>query len=408
MADTDATYTAHYNWTKPAVGLSVDVWGTEINTDLDSIDTTVWNVQAAQGNYLLLTGGALTGSLTLAADPAAPLQPATKHYVDSLGIPLGDNRIINGDMRIDQRNNGALVTAGGYTIDRWAIAMSVLSKFSAQRVPSVAMTANGFPYALNFTSSSAYSPTAPDSFFAAQTIEADMVSDFAWGTAGAQPVTLSFWVNVSAAGTYGGSITNSPAPPTRSYAFSFTVPVGWTKVAITIPGDTAGTWVMSGNAGGLSIRFDLGSGAQYRGTAGSWQNGNFNGAIGTAGIVTTNGAVMQITGVKLEIGSVATPFNRQSLAKSMADCQRYYLTSNGNVYCFASYALAGGTILSPVFFPITMRVAPTTALGTPSNVVNISGANVNTIGSQNFVIGGIATAAGPAYYAVTYTASAEL
>ena len=55
MADLDATYTAHYNWTKPAVGLSADQWGTEINTDLESgIDQAMWNIQSAQGNYLPL------------------------------------------------------------------------------------------------------------------------------------------------------------------------------------------------------------------------------------------------------------------------------------------------------------------------------------------------------------------
>ena len=274
--------------------------------------------------FLPLVGGTLTGPLTLAGNPATALQATPKQYVDSLPVAMNDNRIINGDMRIDQRNNGALVPVGGYSIDRWAIAMGVAGKYTAQRTASAAMAANGFPYALNFVSTSAYSPAASDSFFAYQAIEADMASDFAWGTAGAQPVTLSFWVNLSVAGTYSGVIANAPAPPTRCYPFSFAAIVGWTKVIITIPGDTAGTWVMSGNAAALYLKLDLGSGSNLRAPAGAWANGNYNGAIGAVGIVTTNAAFMQITGVKLEIGSVATPFNRQTPAKSMVDCQRYF------------------------------------------------------------------------------------
>ena len=378
--------TATYGWVKPSVGASDDAWGGYINADLDGIDTTVKGVSDVANAAYPASNPA--GYITAVAIPAPYVLPTASTTVlggvkadgtsikaagdgtiSTTVVPLGDNRIINGDMRIDQRNNGALVTVGGYTIDRWAIATNPAGKFSAQRVTSVAMTANGFPYALNFTSSSAYSPAVGDSFFAAQTIEADMVSDFAWGTAGAQPVTLSFWVNMSVAGTYSGSITNSPAPPTRSYPFTFTAPVGWTKVAITILGDTAGTWVMSGNAGGVSIRFDMGSGSTFRGPANAWANGNFNGAIGTVGIVTTNGAVMQITGVKLEIGSVATPYNRQSLAKSMADCQRYYQLGKGNGRFPASAAnqFAENTLTFQM-----MRAVPTVTIATADTTINMA------------------------------------
>ena len=110
--------------------------------------------------------------------------------------------------------------------------------------------------------------------------------------------------------------------------FSFLDPAGAntfrTKIVDTIPGDTSGTWVMSGNGGGVGLHFDLGAGATWRGTAGAWVNGNLIGATGAVNVVATNAATFYVTGVKLEIGSVATPFNRQSLAKSMADCQRYY------------------------------------------------------------------------------------
>ena len=246
-------------------------------------------------------------------------------------VPLNDNRIINGDMRIDQRNNGASGTANGYTVDRWQYVGSQASKLTWQRATGPATI--GFPYALWLTSSSAYTALAADSFFLNQTIEADMVSDLAWGTVSAQSATLSFWVLATVAGAYSGAIVNQPAPPTRCYPFTFSLSAGtWTKVVIPIPGDTAGTWVMSGNAGGVAVKFDLGSGSNFRGAAGAWVNGNLNGVTGAAALVATNGAALGVTGVKLEIGSVATPFNRQSLTKSHADCQRYYFASLFQVF----------------------------------------------------------------------------
>ena len=272
--------------------------------------------------------------MTLTGNPTAPTPTsgdndtsvATTAFVTTAiaaqPVAMNDNRLINGDMRIDQRNNGASGTATGvYTVDRWVYSATQASKGAWGRGSS---SAPGFPYHLLFTSSSAYTPIATDYFFFQQSIEADMVSDFAWGTAGAQPVTLSFWATSTLTGTFGGAVKNYAG--TRSYPFTFSIPAAntWTKIVITIPGDTAGTWVMSGAGGAIALCFDLGAGTNFRGPANAWAAGNFIGANGAVSVVATNGAVFYVTGVKLEIGSVATPFNRQSMAKSMADCQRYY------------------------------------------------------------------------------------
>jgi hypothetical protein len=256
------------------------------------------------------------------------------------GAAIGDNRIINGDMRIDQRNAGASGTAIGYTVDRWAYNATQPAKGSWSRQ---SVGPPGFPYSLIFQSASAYALLAGDTFYFAQYIEADMVSDFAWGTAAAQPATLSFWAFSSLTGTFSGAVCNHAN--TRSYPFTFLLSAAstWTKIAITIPGDIAGTWVMSGNGGAVDLRFDLGSGATYHAAAGAWVNGNFVGVTGSVNVVGINAATFYLTGVKLEIGSVATPFNRQSLAKSMADCQRYYE--------FRNYTIFSGNITSgPAYY----------------------------------------------------------
>jgi hypothetical protein len=294
-------------------------------------DIADWTATLAP--YALTASVPVASTTTPLADGVAAVGTSTAYArADHVhpNIAMNDNRIINGDMRIDQRNNGASGTANGYTVDRWKYGTNQAGKGSWQRWPATpVLAALGFGYSLGFTSSSAYASLAGDAFSFLQAIEADMVSDFAWGTASAQPVTLSFWVNVSIAGTYSGCICNyTGGPSTRSYPFSFSIPTGWSKIVLQIPGDTAGTWTMSGNGGALYLIFDLGSGANFRGAAtGAWQNANLNGVTGTVSVVATNGATFYVTGVKLEIGNVATPFNRQSLAKSMADCQRYFETS---------------------------------------------------------------------------------
>jgi hypothetical protein len=279
------------------------------------------------------------------------IKAAADGTISTVLIPMGDNRLINGDMRIDQRNNGASGAANNvYTIDRWFYGATQASKgnwarnSSGSGVPGPA----GFPYCLGFASSSAYASLATDNFYFQQRIEADMISDFAWGTSGAQPVTLSFWVYSSLTGTFSGCLENGAA--NRGYPFSFSIPVAntWTRIVVIIPGDTGGTWTLSGNGVGLYAIFDLGSGANFRAPAGAWATGNYVGATGAVSVVATNGATFYLTGVKLEIGSVATPYNRQSLAKCLADCQRYYQV-------LASMQLGGN---SQVTGPITTAAIP--------------------------------------------------
>jgi hypothetical protein len=316
---------------------------------------------------------------------------------------INDNRIINGDMRIDQRNNGAAGTAGAYTADRWYYVASQASKLTWQRGTGVAP---GFPYQLGFNTSSAYTPLAADYFVITQPIEADMVSDFAFGTPQAQPVTLSFWVYSSLAGQFGGSLRNG-ATNNRGCPFAYSIPVAntWTKITVTIPGDTGGTWTLSGNSSGLVLTFDLGSGANVRGPAGVWASSPLLGANGSVNLVATNGAGFVVTGVKLEIGSVATPFNRQSLAKSLADCQRYYQTIP---YLLASgYNVGGGVIYTTYLFPVAMRASPSVVVPNPT-YSNASTIVTNNVNLASLTLSATITATGAGYCLGAVQLGAEL
>jgi hypothetical protein len=337
------------------------------------------------------------------------IEAASDGTISTTVVPIGDNRIINGDMRIDQRNAGAAGTAVGYTVDRWLYGSTQAGRFTWQRLTAGAgVNALGFGYYLLFTNTGgAYTPIATDNINLQQSIEADWTTDFAWGTSNAQPVTLQFWVQSSVAGTYSGSISNYAG--TRSYPFTFLVPTAatMTKIIITIPGDTGGTWVASGNAGAVTVRFDLGSGANLRGPAGAWASANYVGATGAVQPITTASSSILFVGVKLEIGSVATPYNRQSLAKSMADCQRYYQT--GSVGILVSNAAADNAVGSTALFPVVMRAAPTIAFGALTVNINVTGPFAgDSILASGFRYYVTTAAAGAAQGSAPFTASAEL
>jgi hypothetical protein len=287
------------------------------------------------------------------------------------------NRIINGDMRIDQRNAGASGTASAYTVDRWNYTGTQASKGTWQQNAGSVTPPAGFSNYLGFTSSSSYSVLTGDTFLFNQAIEGFNVADLGWGTANAQTVTLSFWVRSSLTGTFGGALSNDPA---RSYAFSYTISAAntWEQKSITIVGDQSGTWNKT-NSLGVVVRFGLGSGATYSGTAGAWTAGNLVQPTGTVSVVGTNGATFYITGVQLEIGTSATPFERRLYDKELISCQRYYYKHvTGTSYAVSTAWYYSATSASTLFFlPVTMRTIPSfeIASGTDYYIIERNGGN---------------------------------
>ena len=280
--------------------------------------------------------------------------------------PSNRNRIINGDMRIDQRNAGAAVTANDniFGVDRFQFAMSQSSKGTSQQ-SSTAPT--GFINSLLFTSSSAYTVGAAETFIIRQHIEGYNIADLGWGTASAATITLSFWVRSSLTGTFGGSLVN--ATVNRSYPFTYTISSAntWEQKTLTIAGDTSGTW-LTNNGRGISVNWSLGTGATYSGTAGSWASSLYLSATGATSVVGTNGATFYITGVQLEEGSVATPFEHRQYGQELALCQRYFVSlvmPNGGYW----YNLTNGAYRRySVSFPVVMRTTPSgTAAGAQVN-----------------------------------------
>jgi len=288
------------------------------------------------------------------------------------------NRIISGNMAIDQRNVGAAINSaatGSFPVDRFVYYTSQTGKFNLQQNAGSVTSAAGFTNYLGCTSTSSYSSLSSDVFVLDQKIEGYNVADLNWGTANAKTVTLSFWVYSSLTGTFGGSFQNSVQ--NRAYSFSYTISSAntWTYITITIAGDTSGTWITN-NGVGIIINWDLGCGSTYRGAAGSWSGSNYLGATGAVSVVGTSGATFYITGVQLEVGSVATPYQFNTYSDQLAQCQRYFSKSYDLGYATGSITGAGvfgfrgiQTVYNefPVSAPIAMRATPTLTFYSPNS-----------------------------------------
>jgi hypothetical protein len=274
------------------------------------------------------------------------------------------NRIINGDMVIAQRGTAAVTINSGahtYTVDRWSgFGQTSDGVFTVQQS---AVAPVGFVNSLLATVTTADASIGASQFYGLrQAIEGFNMADLGWGTANAQPVTLGFWVRSSLTGAFSGAVTNGSF--NRSYPFSFTVNAANTYEykTITIAGDTSGTWATN-NTAGIFLYFDLGSGSSNKGTAGVWAASGLVGVTGSVNLIATSGATFYITGVQLEAGSVATPFERRPFGTELALCLRYFWRWDSTESNFTFYALGRGvntTVIQTVLsHPVIMRASPT-------------------------------------------------
>jgi hypothetical protein len=305
----------------------------------------------------------------------------------------GRNKIINGSMVFDQRNAGAssLAANSTYYLDRWVFYSSQNNKFNiGQNLGSVTPPA-GFKNYLGMDVASSVSVAAGDYFSLTQKIEGFNSADLDWGTANAKPVTLSFQVYSSLTGTFGAVFRNTSS--NRAYPFTYTISSAntWTTISVTVAGDTTGTWNTDSSAG-IQIWWSLGVGSTFSTTAGAWAAGNFTAPTGAVSVVGTSGATFYITGVQLEAGSVATPFERRLYGQELALAQRYYIKTNtANHYGYANQFGGNDARFS---FPVTMRTNPSITTSDTAGSLN-SSSPVDFNWNRTTVI-------------TSYTASAEL
>jgi hypothetical protein len=301
-------------------------------------------------------------------------------FTPSISNMAGRNRIINGDMRIAQRGTTATLTGTGYfTIDMCRLSgntgvVSSIAPVTAQSTDAPA----GFTNSFLWTNTNAVLPlTGTEWVNIEQRIEGNNIADLSWGTASAKTVTLSFWVRSSLTGNFGGSFLN--AANNRSYPFTYSISSSntWEYKTVTVEGDTTGTWLTDTGIG-LRLHFSLGMAPAKMGAAGSWISGRFEGATGQVQLVETAGATWQITGVQLEAGSVATPFERRPFGTELALCQRYFVSygGSGSLFEFYGVGFAATTTSATILInhPVELRATPT------FNVLNVGNLQVNGTG----------------------------
>ena len=281
-------------------------------------------------------------------------------FTPTVSNMAGRNRIINGDMRIDQRNNGAAVTTNGaFPVDRFSFSFSTDGAYSAQQDSSAPA---GFINSVKFTTTTAdASLGATQNAYLRQKVEGTNVADLGWGTANAKTVTLSFWVRSSLTGTFGGALWNSAFD--RSYPFTYSISVAdtWEYKTVTIAGDTSGTWLTT-NGIGVNVGFGLGVGSTYSGTAGTWAGAGYVTATGAVSVIGTLNATWQVTGVQLEAGSVATPFEHRQYGQELALCERYFQIVEGGYYGPSASTTNAGKIYFRTVMRASATVTWTTAL----------------------------------------------
>jgi hypothetical protein len=311
------------------------------------------------------------------------------------------NRIINGSMTIDQRNNGASVSSlNGYSVDRW---------FGDNNTNTVGLTTQrstvvptGFINSLAQTvTGTGASPAAGARNRFGQRIEGFNIADLGWGSANAQTITLSFWVRSSLTGTFSAGLSNNDR--TRSYVFTYAISAvnTYEYKTVTIPGDTSGTW-LTDNSAGININFDIGSGSNFVGTASTWSAGDFFKSSGSVSLIANSGATFFLTGVQLEKGSTATPFEFRSIGTELDLCYRYFQTYGNTTYGWQSNAGSTFRNLS-LTFPVTMRTNPTVVLSGGVGGLSVSAATANAF-YANVNVGNTTSDT----YITNYTASAEL
>ena len=363
-----------------------------------------------------------TNTLTL------PETTGTFATENSLGMR---NMIINGNMAIDQRYAGASVTATSTTtvVDR--LQMYAANITNAQTYQQVTDAPAGFNNSFKVTNSSTTQSGTNALYSPRQKIEGFNTAHLNWGTSDAQTVTLSFWVKASVTGTYPATLTNNNF--SRSFVTSYTVSVAntWEYKTITIAGDTSGAWNVN-NTTGINVMLSLDVEPAYQtSTVDAWQTANVRATSSDVHFLANASATWQITGLQLEAGTTATPFENLQYGQQLLLCQRYFeksysigssiptSTALGSVSLFTS-STANNYMVGSRPFVVSKRAAPTMVIYSPSgtagtiadgNTTNLGAGAANQIGTAGFALqntsGGVITPAGNLIY-FHFTASAEL
>jgi|11_taG_2_1085331.scaffolds.fasta_scaffold17550_2 hypothetical protein len=309
------------------------------------------------------------------------------------------NMLYNGAMVISQRGTSETFTTAGqeYVLDRF------YKVNGSSYAPNITMSQqadapSGFTYSLKVNVDAVTTPASNQNLLIGQSLEGYDVAQLGYGTADAKSITLSFWVKANQTGSRGVYIMTQDA--NREYLAEYTInnSATWEYKTVTIPPNTIGGPNID-NTTGILVLWPLstGSGDKIDASTGWEQNGAYRGLSGEPDLCNTVGNYFQITGVQLELGKVATPFEHRSYGEELALCQRYYqkIGAVARVSFGTAVAHTSGTVFCPVRFMTTMRTTPSQSHNGSENFY-VTGSNQNqsppsgqTFGTEGININGV-------------------
>ena len=278
----------------------------------------------------------------------------------------GRNLIINGAMQVAQRGTTAsgLSSIGLNTVDRFNGNSATAGSFTLTDEQSSDAPA-GFNYSRKLTFTTAQTTSAGTRNQVRHHIEGYNTAHLDWGTADAKTVTLSFWVKSSVTGSMAVAFINQTE--THSYVTDYTVSSAntWEYKTIVVEGPTVGAW-NTNNTIGIRLSWDLGSGSTYQTpTSDAWVSGWYYRTSSSVRPAETLNATWQITGVQLELGDTATPFEHRSYGDELFACQRYY----SHAVTAIGPASSANNFQPMATFPRELRTTPSFSA---SGAINIS------------------------------------
>ena len=338
------------------------------------------------------------------------------------------NLIINGAMQVAQRGTSDSTTNGNGTVDRFQLIRSGVDENPTQE--QVGVSSGTTPYTLGFkkalkitNGNQTGGAGAADYMEIYQYLEDQDISNSGWNfKSSSSYITISFWVKSSVAQKFTGFFYTNQAGAGDSYMYSYQIDNGsggnltadtWTKITHSIPGSSSLSF-NNDNTKGLAVGIFPFNGTDYT-TSGhtdnlwaSWSSSNKLKDMTNTWYDTDN-ATFEITGVQLEVGPVATPFEFRSFGDELFQCQRYHLEAH-KYMMWSGQAESGQTYYAHLQFPTTMRATPSVSVTYVSNVGFANDAG--TAGDISVDSCGLGRASNSsnngAYFYRTITATAEL
>ena len=303
------------------------------------------------------------------------------------------NIIVNGAMQVAQRgtsSTGLGATDGYYTLDRFKVDHGATSAGRYTMTQSAVTDLNGFSNALKIDCTTAdTSIAAGEGLFLNQKIEGLACQQLKSTSTSTNAFTLSFYAKSNASRAIASEILM--AEGTNRHASKLhTIGTSWARYTMTVPAASS-TEIDNDNTEGMSVQFILHGGSTYTGgtIAGTTLTSltNANRAVGIGSIFASTDNTLEITGIQLELGSQATPFEHRSFGEELALCQRYFL-----LYADGSELIGGGGYQSSTFpdvvvvLPLTMRTDPTLVQTSGSDYYGITTHNAVPVNFDDFTV----------------------